>query len=347
VPADFRSWPELARRDVGGAVIWTNDELFAAADNLINPGPSVHDRDSFGPRGKIYDGWETRRRRDGADHELADEVIVRLAVPAIVHGIVIDTSFFVGNFPTFASVHGATLLGYPSPSEVRNADFFTLLSKSDLEGDTPNTFEVFTRDRLITHLKLKIYPDGGVARLRVHGEVVADPRLLGGRVDLAATLNGGRITGCSNMFYSSPSNLLAPGISRVMSDGWETARRRNGGNDWVTVALAAPALVHDVVIDTSRFVGNAPGWVALFDADSGTELLPLTQVQPDTVHRFRLASDTEVSHVRLEAHPDGGLSRLHINGTITSAAKAKAGERWLSLLPADLAATISPDDFFS
>jgi allantoicase len=352
---DFRTLPDLARRDLGGSVLWASDELFAAADNLINPGPSMHDRDTFGPRGKIYDGWESRRRRQmptadgsaatGSETE-GDEVIIRLSVPGIVRGVVIDTAFFTGNFPPFASVEGLTLLDYPSLAEVRAAEWTPLLSRSELEGDTSNTFVVFAHERLVTHVRLRIYPDGGVARFRVHCEAVPDPRFMGGRVDLAAALNGGRITGCSNMFYSSPGNLLAPGRASVMSDGWETARRRNGGNDWVSVSLAAPADLHDVVVDTTRFVGNASGWIRLSDADTDRELLPLTRLQPDAEQRFRLTDATGVSQVRLDAYPDGGLSRLRVNGEITAAGRAQATSRWLGLLPEEIAGSLDQKQFF-
>ena len=98
-----------------------------------------------------------------------------------------------------------------------------------------------------------------MARLRVHGEVVPDPRLLPGVFDLAAAEHGGRVVACSNMFYGAPQNLLAPGLARVMGDGWETARRRDDGNDWVLVRLAAPGMVEFADLDTSHFKGNAPG----------------------------------------------------------------------------------------
>ena len=143
-------------------------------------------------------------------------------------------------------------------------------------------------DRLVTHVRLTIYPDGGVARLRVFGEVVPDPRRLGGRVDLAATAAGGWVEACSNMFFSAPANVLAPGRAQVMSDGWETARRRDDGHDWLVVRLAVPGLLHHAVIDTSRFAGNAPGHARLSDAESGAELLPRTRLIPDAEHRFRL-----------------------------------------------------------
>ncbi|MDQ1737489.1 MAG: allantoicase [Pseudonocardiales bacterium] len=342
---DFTAWPEVAARSIGGSVIATSDELFAPADNLIIDGPAVHDATAFSSRGKVYDGWETRRRRQDRGQGV-DWAVIRLGAPAVIRGVVVDTAFFTGNFPPFASIEGTTLLGYPSPDEVLAASWMPLLDKTELDGDTANAFAISVAERLITHLRLSIYPDGGVARLRVHGEIVADPRFLGGRIDLAATVHGARITGCSNMFYASPANLIAPGRSRVMSDGWETARRRDDGNDWVTVVLAGAAFVDDVVIDTSRFVGNAPGQVRLTDASTGTELLGLTRLQPDTVHRFPVAQREAVTEVRVDVFPDGGLSRLRVNGRLTDVAKSDVASRWLSLLPPDLAIGIDPATFF-
>ena len=322
-------WPDLAGRALGGTVMWANDELFAGAENLITPGPARHDRSAFGPRGKVYDGWETRRRRSPGD----DSAIVRLGVPGIVRGVVVDTSYFTGNYPPFASVEGTCLLGYPNVDDVRAAAWTPLIARTPLTGDTRNVLVAEPADRLVTHVRLTIHPDGGVARLRVHGEVVPDPRRLGARVDLAATTHGGRIVDCSNMFYASPANVLAPGRAAVMSDGWETSRRRDDGNDWLVVALAAPGVLHDAIIDTSRFVGNAPGWAALSDAASGAELLPRTALLPDTEHRFRLRASAAVDSVRLDIYPDGGISRLRLNGSVADQARAAVAQRWLSLLP--------------
>jgi allantoicase len=333
--------PDLASRALGGTVIWANDEFFAGAENLVTPGPAVHDTSAYGLRGKVYDGWETRRRRDDG---AADEAIVRLGVPGIVRQVVVDTAHFAGNYPSFASVEGACVLGYPTADEVRAAPWALLVAKSPLTGDARNVLVAESADRLITHVRLTIYPDGGVARLRVHGEVVPDPRWLGGRVDLASTAHGGRIADCSNMFYASPANVLAPGIAATTSDGWETARRRDDGNDWLIVALAAPGVLHDAVIDTSRFVGNAPGWAALTDADTGASLLPRTPLLPDTEHRFRLRAAAPVSRARLDIYPDGGLSRLRLNGSVAPEVRDAVAKRWLGLLPAGLA--VASDEFF-
>jgi allantoicase len=342
VTDDFRHHPDVASRALGGAVQWCNDEFYADVHSLIDPQKPAHDPNLFNARGKVYDGWETRRRREAG----SDSAIIRLAAPVLLRGVMIDTSYFRGNYPPLASVEGVSLFAYPSVRELLAADWVTLVDKTDLEGDSANAVAANDVGQLVTHLRLTIYPDGGVARFRAYGEIVADPRFLGGRVDLAATLNGGRITGCSNMFYSSPANVLAPGRSQVMSDGWETARRRDDGNDWLTVALAAPGVLHDIVIDTGRFVGNAPGWASLTDVDSGEVLLDRQPLSADTEHRFRIPSNTPVGHVRLDIFPDGGISRLRINGEVVPSARSAVGDRWLGLLPTDVAGPIDPTEFF-
>ncbi|HET8684595.1 MAG TPA: allantoicase, partial [Micromonosporaceae bacterium] len=256
---DFIALPDLACRSLGGGVVLANDELFAAADNLVNDGPPSFTPHTFGPKGQVYDGWETRRRRTPG-HDFA---VVRLGAPGVVRGVVVDTTHFTGNYPPHASVEGCGVAGYPAPEELAGADWVTLVPRSPLRGDARNPFPVEVEQRL-THVRLSIYPDGGVARLRVHGEVVPDPRLLAaGPVDLAAMEHGGQVVGCSNMFYGSPQNLLLPGLARSMGEGWETARRRDEGNDWVVVRLAVPGRVRLVELDLTHFKGNAPGWAQL------------------------------------------------------------------------------------
>ena len=335
--------PDLASRALGGAVLATNDDFFADVHQLLTPAPAAHDPAAYGPRGKIYDGWETRRRRTPGD----DWVLVRLGVPGIVRGAVVDTAHFTGNYPPTASVAVTCVLGYPTAAELLDADWTTVVDHAALTGDHANVLPVAAPDRLITHVRLTIHPDGGVARFRVPGEVVPDPRRLGGRIDLAGLGHGGRIEDCSDMFYGAPANVLAPGLASVMSDGWETRRRRDAGNDWLVVALAAPGELHEAVIDTSRFVGNAPGEVMLTDAETGAVLLPRTRVLPDTEHRFRLPAGPAVSRVRLDVFPDGGISRLRLIGSVPQAAQDGLARRWLDLLPPAEARTVRPDDLFA
>lgn len=330
----WRLLPDLAARSLGGGVPYVSDELFAAGDNLVTDAPPSFEARTFGPKGQVYDGWETRRRRTpGHDH-----AVVRLGAPGVVRGVVVDTAFFTGNYPPYASVEGAALDGYPSPEELAAAEWAPLVPRSPLAGDTRNEFEV-SDPRRCTHVRLSIYPDGGVARLRVHGEVVPDPRLLPAVFDLAAMEHGGQVIGCSDMFYGPPHRLIAPGLARVMGEGWETARRRDDGNDWVLVKLAGPGVVHIAELDTTHFKGNAPGAASLRGVDARTadlddpaawfDILPRTRLQPDTRHRFPIpAAPPAATHVRLDVFPDGGMARLRLYGELTVEGRDELAARW-------------------
>jgi allantoicase len=240
------------------------------------------------------------------------------------------------------SVEACGAEGHPAPAELATAEWTTLVPRSAVAGDARNEFEVaasITGGQRFTHVRLTIFPDGGVARLRVYGEPVPDPRLLPATIDLAALENGAVVTGCSNMFYSSPANLLMPGLARVMGDGWETARRRDDGNDWVEVRLACAGSVEVVELDTSHFVGNAPGWAAL--GYDGGSLVARTALQPDTRHRFAVPGGPVAGQVRLDVYPDGGMARLRVFGIPTPEARAELADRFLRLLPeAQLAAVL-------
>ena len=312
--------PDLASRALGGSVVYASDELFAERENLIRPEPPIFDASSFGHKGKVYDGWETRRRREPG-HDVA---IVRLGAPGVIRGVVIDTAYFTGNYPPEASLDGTALAGNPSVDELLAASWSEVVPRSPLAGDTANHFEV-TDPRRWTHVRLSIYPDGGVARLRVLGQVVPDPRFLTGTVDLAALENGGSVIDCSDEFYGSPTNLIMPGRARHMGEGWENARRRGAGNDWVMLRLGAPGRLTEVEIDTSYFVGNAPGEAALTGVDervatigdpqAWVTVLERTRLQPDARHRVRVDTGP-VTHVRLDVYPDGGIARLRLLGEV-------------------------------
>jgi allantoicase len=338
---EFTALPDLAVRSLGGSVMAASDELFAERENLIVAAPPGHRAATFGHKGQVYDGWETRRRRTPGH----DWATVRLGLPGVVRGVVVDTAHFTGNYPPQISVEGTSAEGYPAPDELAGATWTPLVPRSPVRGDTANPFPVGAPERF-THVRLRIYPDGGVARLRVHGEPVPDPRLLPpGGLDLAALEHGGEVTGCSNMFYGSPRNLISPGLARVMGEGWETARRRDDGNDWVELRLAGAGVVRLAELDTTWFLGNAPGWASLRAADARAAgpdapaawagLLPRTRLLPDTRHRFPVEGAAEVTHVRLDVFPDGGMARLRLWGELAPAARAELGLRFLNLLPAD------------
>lgn len=330
----FQDLVDLAAERLGGAVLLANDEFFAPKEALLKPGPAEWREHEYTERGKWMDGWETRRRRDPG----YDWCIVRLGLPGVVRGLVVDTAFYRGNYPESCSVEGCDVSGSPDPQQIADdADWFEILPQSPLEGNTENLFAV-TADRRVTHLRLNIYPDGGVARLRVHGWVRPTWTrftLQGGEVDLAALENGGWVPACSDMFYGHRQNLILPGRSRFMRDGWETRRRRGPGHDWSIIRLGAPGTLHRIELDTEFFMGNAPGSASFEGIHApGTEideltadsapwmpLLDLSDLQPNTRHRWEddvVKPIGPITHVRLNIFPDGGVARLRLWGTLAS-----------------------------
>lgn len=302
---------DLATARFGGAVIWCSDEFFAASENLVNPAPPVWKEGVFTDQGKWMDGWETRRRRD----EGYDSCVIRLGLPGIVHSVTVDTSYFTGNYPESFSLDAC---GVPS-ERLDEAEWVEILARTSLGGDTVTVFEV-ADDHRVTHLRLNIYPDGGVARLRVDGDPIPSMDQVcrrGNPVDLAVATVGGQGVEASDAHYASPANLVSPTEPEGMWDGWETARRRGPGHDWAVVKLGLPGVVGSVDVDTRHFKGNSPGWVSLdFARGEGEwdEICPRVSVDPDTVNRIELPSMVEADRIRLNIHPDGGVARLRVWG---------------------------------
>lgn len=331
----FMDLPDLASERFGGAVIAANDEFFAPKEGLTKPGNPEWREGEYTERGKWMDGWETRRRRS-AGHDWA---IVRLGLSGIVRGVVIDTSFFTGNYPEHASIDGCSVPETPSVAQLtsHDVDWQPLLPQSALKGNTANLFALDNPARSVTHLRLNIFPDGGVARFRVHGDVVPDEHIFapGRECDLAAMENGGFVTACSDMHYGHRQNLILPDRSTHMGDGWETKRRRGPGHDWSIVKLARRGVVQRVEVDTDHYKGNAPGSCMLewADADmrqSATEpnsgahlkwntLVANTPLQPHSRHQFSPEAMVPATHVRLSIYPDGGVARLRLIGTTVPA----------------------------
>jgi allantoicase len=329
----FLDLVDLACEDVGGAAIACNDDFFAQMENLVKAAPAVWKEHEYTDRGKWMDGWETRRRREPGH----DWCIVRLGLAGVIRGIVVDTAYFRGNFPEACAIYATRIDDPLDLAALAGARWTELVPRSPLEGNTKNVFETPHGQRY-THVKLEIFPDGGVARLRVHGEVVPDwPRLraLGGLVDLAALEMGGVVEGCSDMFFGSRRNLIKPGPSRSMADGWETRRRRGPGNDWAIVRLATAGTIERVEIDTSHFKGNAPGRMQLegvhapgADASelAGWRTLIDTRAQPHTRHVFdgELRRIGPVTHLRLSVFPCGGVARLRAWASLSADAAGLA-----------------------
>ncbi|MBW3601780.1 MAG: allantoicase [Actinobacteria bacterium] len=329
---------DLAARALGGSVVAASDEFFAPKESLLDPAPPVRRPGEYTWRGQWMDGWETRRRRDSGH----DWCIVRLGAPGIVRGVVVDTTHFSGNHPQACSLDGCALEGHPAPEDLADpsVEWVTLLARSSLRGDARNRFPVDAHVR-VTHLRLGIHPDGGVARLRVPGEVVPDPHAAAGMpLDLAAVANGAVVTDCSDSTFASHHHLTMPGPPGSMGDGWETRRRRDSGHDWAVVRLMAAGRVRRVEVDTTHYRGNAPTGCSLdacaSDDDAPADWWPLlgeTRLQPDTRHLFTVDDAPPATRVRLNIFPDGGVARLRLYGALDDEGAVEVGLRWLDALP--------------
>jgi allantoicase len=332
---------DLASRWLGGTVVGASDESFGEKENLLNPAPAAFEPGHYGPRGEVVDGWETRRRRSPGH----DWVIVRLGAPGVITSVDVDTSFFTGNFPQAVSLEACGYEGYPGPDELTGpaTRWEQIIPPTALTGDSHNLLTV-TDPHRFTHVRLAAYPDGGIARLRVLGRVVPDPRGLEDlTIDLAGQAYGGAVVDTSDDFYTSAAHLNRPDQARTMGEGWETQRRRDGGHDHVLFGLAFRGVIRRIVVDTAHFRYNASAEVALRgsaqdpaqagDPREWPPLLGRTRLQPDTRHEFASQWRQPVALVRLDAFPDGGLSRVRLIGSIEPAARRAAGYLWFNSLP--------------
>ncbi|MBO3278054.1 allantoicase [Pseudomonas schmalbachii] len=324
--APFEKYVNLADDRLGSKVISVTDEWFAAASRMLQAAAPVWKEGVFDDNGKWMDGWESRRKR----FEGYDYAVIRLGVPGSIKGVDIDTSFFTGNFPPSASLDGCFVAEGDPTDETQWTE---VLSSVELQGNSHH-YHAIADDRAYTHLRLNIYPDGGVARLRVYGIPFRDwaNQNPNEQVDLAAALNGGRALACSDEHFGRMSNILNPGRGVNMGDGWETGRRRTPGNDWVIVALGHAGIVEQIVVDTLHFKGNYPESCSIQAAyvKGGTdgqietqslywrELLPSQKLQMHSEHTFieQIRELGPITHVRLNIFPDGGVSRLRLFGKV-------------------------------
>jgi allantoicase len=330
--ATFTGLVDLAAEALGGHALASSDEFFAGADNLVKPGRGVFIEGKFTDRGKWMDGWESRRKR-GPGH---DWCILELGAPGSVLGFDIDTNHFIGNAPSFASVEGLYAPGGTPIEALAGMAWVELLAQSPLRPGSQNLFAALGRDPT-THLRLNIFPDGGVARFRAFGRVQSTwkPAELDaetkqhvslGAVDVASLKNGGQALACSDAFFGPMNNLLLPGRAENMGGGWETRRKRGPGHDWILIGLGARGSIQCIEIDTQHFLGNCPARCSIESVDSPdaritdliasrdwTTLLAETALRPHTRHFFDVAPAAQAnaaSHLRLNIFPDGGISRL-------------------------------------
>jgi allantoicase len=323
----FASLIDRAAEAVGGQTLLANDEFFAEKENLLKPGRGVFIPGKFTDNGKWMDGWETRRKRVPG----YDWCVLKLGLPGVIRGVDVDTNHFVGNFPEYASLEGCEAAPDATGEELaKNGQWVELVPRAKLQGGSRNLFPVASEKRF-THVRLNIFPDGGVARLRIHGEVKADWAKLqaAGTPDLAAAANGGSVVTCNDAFFGPKDNLLLPGRAQNMGEGWETRRKRVPGHDWIVVKLATPGTLARAEVDTHHFKGNFPDRCSLegvflkedlLDFANARlewkEILPESKLSAHTCHVFEkeLREKGPFTHVRLNIFPDGGVSRLRLFG---------------------------------
>jgi len=324
-PAFVHQWIDLAQPRLGAEIVSCSDDFFAACSRMLSPEPPVFIDGKFDDNGKWMDGWETRRRRNGG----YDNAVVKLGLPGEIMGIDIDTTHFTGNYPPAASLEACYSNGPPDD----NTQWATLLDSTALLGDRHHYYMIESA-ACFTHLRLNIYPDGGIARLRVYGRVVCEIATLDKSKphNLAAVELGARAIAWNDAHFGAAANLLNPGPGLNMGDGWETRRRREPGNDWCIIELGQVGQIGEVLIDTAHFKGNFPDRCSLQAAlvEAGTvdsiitqsqfwqEILPQQKLKMDSEHGFKdeVQQLGPVSHVRLNIFPDGGLSRVRLLGRL-------------------------------
>ena len=291
---------DLASEAYGGRTLLASDDFFAPKENLLKSGRGVFIEDKYTDHGKWMDGWESRRKRI----EGHDWCILRLGKSGIISEVDIDTNHFVGNFPSHASVDACNMPKF-----------------SGLD-------EIISSSSSFTHLRLHIYPDGGVARLRVYGNPEIPDTSDNELKDFALSDNGGEMISCSDMHFSHMGNLIKPTPGVDMSDGWETKRRRDPGYDWSILKLGSPCTIERVIVDTLHFKGNFPDSCSvegcfepknkkdsfLENKIDWTEILPNSKLAGNQENIFSLSQTLPHTHIRFNIYPDGGVSRLRILG---------------------------------
>ncbi len=325
----FTHMIDLASERLGGKALSCSDDFFAEKENLLKSGRGIFITDKYTDRGKWMDGWESRRKRVPG----YDWCIIQLATSGIIHGVDIDTNHFLGNHPPFASLEACNIAASDGNINFDAVEWKEILPKSPLNPGSQHLFEIADRN-VYSHLRLNIYPDGGVARLKVYGEVVKDWSAVKDEesIDLASALNGAKSVLCNDMFFSHMDNLIMPGRGVNMGDGWETKRNRTPNNkDWVIVRLAHEGRIQKALIDTCHFKGNYPDscMIEACTVAAGTDfatamvewqtILPQQKLQADHEHFFEkeiMNTDQNFTHVRLTIFPDGGISRMRLGGTI-------------------------------
>ena len=314
----------LASPKMGTKILAFSDDFFGEVTRMLNDKDPIFIEDKYDNHGKWMDGWESKRRRDGGN----DWAILKLGSSGIISKIEIDTSYFTGNFPPFFSLEGI----YSETEPNKDSNWKSLIAKTNLVGDCKNNFELNLKEKF-NFVRLQIFPDGGVARIRLFGEVKYNWDRFNNEeiIELSSLKLGGSILAYNNAHYGDVSALLSEGRGKTMGDGWETRRRREPGNDWIIIKLAQKGIIEKIEIDTAHFKGNYPDRASIqaisIDKNITTKdliessenwdvILDETKLTADNIHEYEINSNSkaEATHIRLNIYPDGGVSRLRIFG---------------------------------
>ncbi len=316
---------DLAQSRLGTKIVFKTDEFFAPAKRIINPWPPVFKEGVFDKHGKWMDGWETRRKR-GKGH---DYLILKLGKPGRIYKVDIDTSYFSGNQPNKVSLDACF-----SKKNIPNNNYkwIKILNKKKTKPNSHHFFNIKNKS-IFTHVKLNIYPDGGVARIRIYGSMQINKKFGNKIINLTSVLNGATPIACNNEHFGRAENILAPGMGKNMGDGWETRRSRGKNFDWLILKCAKPGKISKIQIDTHHFKGNYPDKCSLQAAYINKKissksivnkskkwklLLNKVKLNAHKKHNFKntLMKNNKVNYIRINIFPDGGISRIRAFGKV-------------------------------
>ena len=314
---------DLAQSRLGSKIVFKTNEFFAPAKRIINPWPPVFKEGVFDKHGKWMDGWETKRKR-GKGY---DYLILKLGRPGRISKIDIDTSYFSGNQPTKVSLQ-ACFSKKKLPN--KNSKWITILKKKPTKANSHHFFNVKNKS-IFTHIKLNIFPDGGVARIRIYGSMEILKNFTGKVLNLTSVLHGATPIACNNEHFGRAENILAPGMGKNMGDGWETRRSRGKNFDWLIIKCAAAGKINKIQIDTHHFKGNYPDkcsiQAAFIDKKISSRaivnnskkwklLLNKVKLYAHKKHNFKnnLMKSKKINYIKINIFPDGGISRIRVFG---------------------------------
>ena len=320
----IKNYVDLANPILGTKILSCSDEFFAPAERILNSSPPIFKENVFDNHGKWMDGWETRRRRGKGN----DWLIIKLGMPGSINLIDLDTSFFNGNQPQTAQIDGC----YSQSDNLKNVKWFRITKKNKIKPNSSNILKT-TSSKKLTHIRLNIFPDGGIARIKLYGNIDLSLKKLSNKnkIDLVSILNGAYVIACSDEHFGNANNIILPGKSKNMGNGWETRRRRGKGNDWLIIKIASPGIPNSFEINTHYFKGNYPDCFSIQAAmvnkiqsiksiiknsTKWKNIINKTKLKANSSLKLRTNYHKKINYIKLNIYPDGGISRFRVIGKV-------------------------------